>query len=170
MSNYSFSLKARSSAIQRGQSCQLCSSLTRSGPAKAEGLLASNLPGMDCLSMLQLTHPKVPYPKPGAFQSLKSAKAWPLKVRVEEGRGRSDQNGSSRRTGYRTTVQCGPDEPSWTWIQIWIQARIPDYSLNWTARSSGIQGWQRCQSCSLPTRRWTSRSWRPFGLKSAKEH
>ena len=36
-------------------------------------------------------------------------------------------------------VQCGPDEPSWTWTQIWDQVRIPNYSLNWTARSSAIQ-------------------------------
>ena len=35
-------------------------------------------------------------------------------------------------------VQCGPDEPSWTWTQIWLQTRMPDYSLNWTARSSAI--------------------------------
>ena len=42
-------------------------------------------------------------------------------------------------------VQCGPDEPCWTLIQIWIQARMPDYSLNWTARSSAIQRRQRCQ-------------------------
>ena len=39
-------------------------------------------------------------------------------------------------------VQCEPDEPSWTWTQIWGQARMPDYSLNWTARSTAIQGWQ----------------------------
>ena len=32
-------------------------------------------------------------------------------------------------------VQCGPDEPSWSWTQIWVQARMPAYSLNWTARS-----------------------------------
>ena len=32
---------------------------------------------------------------------------------------------------------------SWTWTQIWIQAHMPDYSLNWTARSSAIQGWQK---------------------------
>ena len=44
---------------------------------------------------------------------------------------------------------------------------IPDYSLNWTARSSAIRRWQKCQWCSSPTRRWPSRSRRPFGLKSA---
>ena len=37
-------------------------------------------------------------------------------------------------------VQCGPDEPNWTWTQIWVQGCMPDYSLNWTARSSAIQG------------------------------
>ena len=45
-------------------------------------------------------------------------------------------------------AQCGPNEPSWTWTQIWVQACMPDYSLNWTARSSAIQGGQRCQWCS----------------------
>ena len=63
-------------------------------------------------------------------------------------------------------VQCGPDEPSWTWTQIWVQAWMPDYSLNWTARSSAIQG---VKGRSSPTRRWTSRSWGPYGLKSAIE-
>ena len=55
-------------------------------------------------------------------------------------------------------VQCGPDEPSWSWTQIWVQARMPDYSLNWTS-SSAIQGGQRCQCCLSPTRWWPSRSW-----------
>ena len=55
-------------------------------------------------------------------------------------------------------VQCEPDEPSWTWTQIWAQACMPDYSLNWTARFSVIQEWQRCQWCSSLTRRWPSRS------------
>ena len=53
-------------------------------------------------------------------------------------------------------VQWWPDEPGWTWTQIWIQARMPDYSFNWTARSSAIQSWQRCQCCSSPTWRWPS--------------
>ena len=43
---------------------------------------------------------------------------------------------------------------------------MPDYSLNWTARSSAIQGGQRCQWCSSPTQQWPSRSRRPFDLKS----
>ena len=56
------------------------------------------------------------------------------------------------------------------WTQIWVQTGMPDYSLNWTAISSAIQGEQRWQCCSSPTRRWPSRSWRPFGLKSAMKH
>ena len=47
---------------------------------------------------------------------------------------------------------------------------MPDYSLNWKAKSSAIQGWQRCQWCSSSTRRWLSQSWGPFGLKSIMEH
>ena len=35
---------------------------------------------------------------------------------------------------------------------------MPDYSLNWTVKSSGIQGWQRCQWCNSITRRWPCRS------------
>ena len=67
-------------------------------------------------------------------------------------------------------VQCEPDEPSWIWTQIWVQARMPGYSLNWKVRSSDIQRWQRCRWCSSPTRRWPSRNPGPFGLKSAMEH
>ena len=58
------------------------------------------------------------------------------------------------------------DGPSWTWTQTWIQALIPDYSLNWTARSSAIQRWEKCQWCSSPTRKWPSRSRGLFSLKS----
>ena len=47
---------------------------------------------------------------------------------------------------------------------------MPDYSLNWAARSSAMQGWQRCQWCSSPTWRWPNRSRGSFGLKSAIEH
>ena len=64
-------------------------------------------------------------------------------------------------------VQCGPIEPSWSLNQIWVLARMPDYSLNWTAKSSAIQEGQRCQCCSSPTRRWPSRCWSPFDLESA---
>ena len=67
-------------------------------------------------------------------------------------------------------MQCGPYGPSWTWTQIGVQAFIPDYSLNWTARSSAIQVWQRCQWWGSPTRRWSGRTKGPFGLKSAIEH
>ena len=67
-------------------------------------------------------------------------------------------------------VQCRPNGPSWTWTQIWVQACMPDYSVNWTARSRAIQGWQRFQWCSSLTWRWPRRSHGPFGLKSAIEH
>ena len=36
-------------------------------------------------------------------------------------------------------LQCEPDEPCRIWTQTWVQAQIPDYSLNWTKRSSAIQ-------------------------------
>ena len=52
-------------------------------------------------------------------------------------------------------------EPCWTMPVIG-----PDYSLNWTAMFSAIQGWHTCQWCSSPTRRWPNRNRRPFGLKS----
>ena len=63
-------------------------------------------------------------------------------------------------------VQCGLDEPNWAWTQIWVQARMPNYSLNWTARSSVIQAWQKCQWYSSPTRRWPNQSREPFDLES----
>ena len=50
-------------------------------------------------------------------------------------------------------MQCEPDEPSWTWTQIWVQSRVSDYNLNWTARFTAIQEWQRCQWCSSSNRR-----------------
>ena len=59
---------------------------------------------------------------------------------------------------HRPTVLCGLDEPSWTWTQIWVQACTSDYSLNWTARSSAMQGWKRCLWCSSPSHWWPSRS------------
>ena len=87
------------------------------------------------------------------------------------GRGRSGMSRGSSPAGLcwlsAHLVQCGPDEPCWTWTQIWVQVHMPDYCLNWTARSSVIQKWQRCQCCSSPTRRWPSRSQGAFGLKFA---
>ena len=61
--------------------------------------------------------------------------------------------------GHRFT-----DEPCWTWIQMQVQAWMPDYSLNWTKRSSAIQ----CLSMtSSLTRRWPSWNQEPFSLQSA---
>ena len=60
------------------------------------------------------------------------------------------------------SVQCWPYGPRWTWIQTWVQSRMSEYSLNWTTRSSAIQGRQRSQSYSSPTRRWPSRTWGAF--------
>ena len=37
-----------------------------------------------------------------------------------------------------------------------------DYSLNWTARSSAIQRWPRCQWYSSPTRRWPKSAEKPL--------
>ena len=36
-------------------------------------------------------------------------------------------------------VQCKTDEPCRTWTQTWIQAGMPNNSLNWTKWSSDIQ-------------------------------
>ena len=47
-------------------------------------------------------------------------------------------------------VLCGPDEPSWTWTQIWVQARMPDYSLNWIARCCAIQGVKAVNDAAHP--------------------
>ena len=65
--------------------------------------------------------------------------------------------------------QCGPNEPSWSWTQIWVQARMPAYSLNWTARSSAIQGVECFSRGFLHTWRWPSWSQEPFGLKSLRK-
>ena len=47
-------------------------------------------------------------------------------------------------------VQCGPGEPSWMWTKTWVQARMPDYNLNWTARSSAIQGVKGVNNSARP--------------------
>ena len=36
-------------------------------------------------------------------------------------------------------VQCEPNELCRTWTQSYVRARMPDYSLNWTKRSSDIK-------------------------------
>ena len=64
-------------------------------------------------------------------------------------------------------VQWWPDELNWPWIQIWVQARMPDYSLNWTSRFSAIQRGQRVSYCLSPTRRWPNRSRVQDMLKSS---
>ena len=85
------------------------------------------------------------------------------------GRGRSGTSRCSSPAGLCYSlphlVQCGSDEPSWNWTQIWVQTRMPDYSLNWTTGSSAIQGWWKCQWCSFSIwSRWS------FGLTFAMEH
>ena len=62
--------------------------------------------------------------------------------RGEEGRSRAEAESSTQHNVGLMT-------------QIWVQARMPDYSLNWTAKS---QGWQRYQWYSSPSQRWPSRS------------
>ena len=60
-------------------------------------------------------------------------------------------------------VKCKLDEPCWIWTKTWVQAEMPDYSLNWAKRFSAIQ----CLSMTTsPTRRWLSRSQEPFSPKS----
>ena len=82
------------------------------------------------------------------------------------GRGRSyPSQGSSPVWLYWSSahlMQCGSDEPSWTWTWTWVQAWMFDYSLNWTVMSTAILRWQRCKWCSSPS--WSQGS---FGLKSA---
>ena len=75
-------------------------------------------------------------------------------------------------------VQCGPKKPSWIWTQTWVQAQMPDYSLNWTKRSSAIQSVKGVnvavrQPEGSPARPGPARLGRnrePFGLKSAIEY
>ena len=55
----------------------------------------------------------------------------------------------------------GPDETNM------VQARIPIYSLNWTARSRAITKVTTVSMLQIATRRWSSRSQGPFGFKSA---
>ena len=133
---YSLNWTSVSSAIQKWQRCQCCSS-----------------------SIQKWTSRRLSSRRWWPF-ALKSAKVWPFECTEEEDRGRTDPNRSSSTTGLGRSlvsfVQCGFNEPSWKWTPKWVLARMPIYSLNWTARSSAIQRWQRCQCYSLPTRRWPS--------------
>ena len=92
------------------------------------------------------------------------------------GRGRLSTSQGSSPAGlcWSSThlVQCGPDEPSWSWTQIWVQAHMPDYCLNWTARSSAIQGGTKASMLQLTHQKVARPSWNrgPFSLKSAIEH
>ena len=117
--------------------------------------------------MMQLVQRKVAQPKLGVlFDSASHQAGFDAKsmtrrsiilgFREEEGQEWAEVRALLDYRGHRSTVQCGPDEPRWTWILIWVQAHMPYYSLNWTAKSSAIQGWQSCQWCSLPTRKWPS--------------
>ena len=81
---------------------------------------------------------------PSARQDLTQGQ-WPegrLKVGIVEGKGSLGMSRESNPAGLCQSsahlVQCEPDEPSWTWTQTWVQAQMPDYSLNWTTRSSAI--------------------------------
>ena len=77
------------------------------------------------------------------------------------GRGRSGKSwGMSPAWLCWSTADLGPDEPNM------VLARMPKYSLNWTARPGAMQGWQRCQYCSSLTWRWPRQSWGSFALKT----
>ena len=148
MPDFSLNWTARSSTIK---CIHFAACPPEGGPAEAEGFI--------CLC---LTPERTRY------------KVNDTKVNYKEGRGRSGPSIGSSPAGLcwwsSHLVQRGPDEPSWTWTQIWVQAWMLDYSLKWTARSCVIQGWQRCQWCRSHTWRWPSRSHGPFSFKSAIEH
>ena len=63
------------------------------------------------------------------------------------GKGRSGSSRNSSPAGLYWSsahlVQCEPDELCRTWLQTWVQARMPDDPLNRTKRSSVIQCCQR---------------------------
>ena len=58
-------------------------------------------------------------------------------------------------------MQCGPDEPSWTWTQIWVQVRKPDYRFKGPVLYKGDNNAARppeggLTATSLPLYRWPS--------------
>ena len=177
MPNYSLNWTPKSSAIQKWQRCQCCSSLTRRWPSWSRGLFGLKSAGHRLLFNVGTHPPKGGLAEAGGLSASSLQRHGHLELgerKVKEGRGSLDPSRNSSAAGLCWSsahlVQCGLDEFSWSWTQIRVQARMTDYSLNWTARSSAIRGWQRCQCCSSPTRRWASRSRGPFGLKSAMEH
>ena len=134
------------------------------GPAEAGGLTASSLPLLDCADICHCLPPDRTRHKVNVSKVDYSGD-------LGKGGGASGMRQTWNPAGlcWSSThlVQWGPDERSWYWIQIWVQARMPSYSLNCTATSSGIQGWHRCQWCSPPTRKWPSQCRGPYGLKLA---
>ena len=48
-----------------------------------------------------------------------------------------------------TLVICSLSAMWAWWAQIWVQALMPDYSLNWTAKSSAIQGGKKLSMLQL---------------------
>ena len=171
MPDYSLNWTARSSAIQRWQKCQwysspnleafwpqVCLSWTMPRPtrmldspnkkparvkANRKLMLLASSPGQD-QSFVSASH------QTGLDTMLVTRRS---NYSEDQRNVRSDTSWGSNPVWLcwpsAFLVPCGPYEPCWTWTQTWVQARIPDYSLNWIARSSAIQ---RCLWCSSPSR------------------
>ena len=76
------------------------------GPAKAGDLSASSLLGMDCLSMLQLTHLKMAQPKPkelSASSLPKHNRSKSGEMKVREGQTRAKARALLVFAGHRPT-------------------------------------------------------------------
>ena len=138
----------RSSAIKRWQSCQCCSSLTWRWPSRSRGLFGIKSAGHGLLVNVAAPLPVGCPAEPGSILASSLPKRHCLKSgqrKVGEGWTQAEAWALLVIAGHRPhLVQCGPDEPSWTWTQTWVKARVHNNSLNWTARSSAIQGWQWC--------------------------
>ena len=61
--------------------------------------------------------------------------------------------------------KCSINWSSVQLVQIWVQTRMLDISLNWIARSSAKQRWQKCRLCNSPTQRLPSKNLEPFAVK-----
>ena len=147
MPDYSLNWTARSSAIQEGtRVSMMLLAPPESGPTEAKGLTVSSLPWRIDMSSTDEQSAKMPdicfcLPLYSTWHKVND-----LKVNCRLGEG---------KMGYQLKlepclVQSGPDKPSWSWTKIWVQARMPDYSISWTARSNAIQMRPRCLCCSSP--------------------
>ena len=149
--DYRLNWTARPSTIQGWQSCQWCSSPYRMWPNWNQEPfgLKSNFKNNARLGQNQQQNNAVDIclclPPDRTWNEANDPK---IDYREDLGEGKFGHEPKLKpcwiKLASNHLVQCGPDVPSWTLNQTWVNARMPDYSWKWAARSSAIQSWKTC--------------------------